>query len=62
MGIGEKIMDFRKRHLLTTRQAGEIFGVSQSEISRLERSKNEPYIITVAKWEKKLAEAEKKMT
>ena len=39
MGIGEKIMDFRKRHLLTTRQAGEIFGVSQSEISRLERSK-----------------------
>ena len=61
MGIGEKIMDFRKRHLLTTRQAGEIFGVSQSEISRLERSKNEPYIITVAKWEKKLEEAEKKM-
>jgi transcriptional regulator with XRE-family HTH domain len=62
MDIGEKIMGFRKRHLLTTRQAGEIFGVSQSEISRLERSKNAPYIITVAKWEKKLEEAEKKMT
>ena len=61
MNIGEKIIAFRKKHLLTTRQAGEIFGVSQSEISRLERSKNEPYIITVAKWEKKLEEAEKKM-
>ena len=37
-----------------------LFGVSQSEITRLESQKNQPHFITVAKWEKLLDEAEKK--
>lgn len=57
MTLAEKIKDFRKRHLLSTRKAGKIFGVSQSEIARLESGKNHPNIITEAKWEKKLKEA-----
>ena len=61
MTIGEKIKDFRKRHLLSTREAGDIFGVSQSEISRLESGKNQPNLVTEAKWEKKLEEAEKEV-
>jgi transcriptional regulator with XRE-family HTH domain len=61
MTIGEKIKDFRKRHLLSAREAGKIFGVSQSEIARLESGKNEPSFLTVAKWEKKLEQAEKEV-
>jgi transcriptional regulator with XRE-family HTH domain len=61
MTLGEKIKDFRKRHLLSTRQAGKLFGVSQSEIARLESGKNNPNIITDAKWEKKLEQAEKEV-
>lgn len=60
MTLGEKIKDFRKRHLLNTRQAGELFGVSQSEIWRLESGKNRPNLVTNAKWEKLLDEAERK--
>ena len=58
MTLGEKIKQFRKEHLLTLRQAAKIFGVSQSEITRLESQKYNPHFITVAKWEKKLEEAE----
>lgn len=61
MTLGEKIKDFRKRHLLNTRQAGELFGVSQSEIWRLESGMYHPQFITEAKWEKKLEEAEKEV-
>ena len=60
MTLGEKIKDFRKRHLLNTRQAGELFGVSQSEIWRLESGKNQPNLVTNAKWEKLIDEAERK--
>ena len=60
MSIGEQIKQFRKDHLLTLRQASKIFGVSQSEITRLESQKYNPHFITVAKWKKKLEEAEKK--
>ena len=60
MTLGEKIKQFRKDHLLTLRQAARLFGVSQAEITRLESQKNQPHFITVAKWEKKLEEAEKK--
>lgn len=59
MTLGEKIKQFRKDHLLTLRQAAKLFGVSQAEITRLESQKNQPHFITVAKWEKKLEEAEK---
>lgn len=61
MTLGEKIKDFRKKHLLSTREAGEILGVSQSEIARLESGKNQPNLITEAKWEKKLEKAEKEV-
>ena len=61
MTIGEKIKQFRKDHLLTLRQAANLFGVSQAEITRLESQKNQPHFITVAKWEKKLEEAEKEV-
>lgn len=60
MTIGEKIRQFRKDNLLTLRQAAKVFGVSPSEITRLESQKNQPHFITVAKWEKLLDEAEKK--
>ena len=60
MTIGEKIRQFRKDNLLTLRQAAKVFGVSSSEITRLESQKNQPHFITVAKWEKLLDEAKKK--
>lgn len=60
MNIGERIKQYRKERLLTLREAAKIFGVSQSEISRLESGKNKPHFITIAKWEKLLDEAEKK--
>ena len=60
MSIGERIKQYRKDHLLTLRKAAELFGVSQSEITRLESQKNQPHFITVAKWKKLLDEAEKK--
>ena len=59
MKIGERLRELRIKKLWSTRQAAEFFGVSQSEIWRLESGKNQPNIITKAKWEKKLAEAEK---
>ena len=60
MTIGEKIKKYREDHLLTLRAAAKLFGVSSSEITRLESQKNQPHFITVAKWEKKLEEVEKK--
>lgn len=60
MTIGEKIRQFRKDNLLTLREAAKVFGVSPSEITRLESQKNQPHFITVAKWEKLLGEAKKK--
>lgn len=59
MTIGERIRALRIKRLWSTRQAAEFFGVSQSEIWRLESGKNQPNIITEAKWEKKIEEAEK---
>lgn len=59
MTLGERIRELRIKRLWSTRQAAEFFGVSQSEIWRLESGKNQPNIITEAKWEKKLAEAER---
>jgi transcriptional regulator with XRE-family HTH domain len=61
MNLGERIKQFRKEHLLSTREAGKIFGVSQSEIARLESGKNQPNIITEAKWEKMIDEAEQEL-
>ena len=61
MSIGERIRALRIKRLWSTRQAAEFFGVSQSEIWRLESGKNQPNIITEAKWEKKLAEAEREV-
>ena len=61
MTIGERIKQYRKDHLLTIRSAAELFNVSSSEIARLESQKNQPHFITVAKWEKKLEQAEKEV-
>lgn len=60
MTIGEKLKAFRVKHLLTLRQAADIFGVSCGEISRIENEKHKPHFITEAKWEKLLEEAERK--
>ena len=60
MTLGERIKQYRKEHLLTLREAAKLFGVSPSEITRLESQKNQPHFITVAKWEKLLDTAEKK--
>ena len=61
MKIGERLRELRIKKLWSTRQAAEFFGVSRSEIWRLESGKNQPNIITEAKWEKKLAEAEREV-
>ena len=60
MTIGERLRAFRIKRLWSTRKAAEFFGVSQSEIWRLESGKNQPNLVTNAKWEKLLDEAEKK--
>jgi transcriptional regulator with XRE-family HTH domain len=59
MTIGERLRAFRVKKLWTTRKAAEFFGGSQSEIWRLESGKNQPNLVTKAKWEKLLNEAEK---
>ncbi len=61
MTIGERIREFRKKHLLTLRAAAELFNISPAEISRLESGKNKPHFITEAKWEKKLEQAKKEV-
>lgn len=60
MTIGDRILAVRKKHLLTIREAAELFGVSSGEIVRLESNKNKTHFITEAKWDKKLKEFEKK--
>ena len=59
MKLGERIKKFRLDNLLTMREAAEIFGVSRSEIARLEKCKHNPHFITEAKWEQKFAEIER---
>lgn len=58
MTIGEKVKEFRKKHLLTLRDAEKLFGVSRGEISRIENEKHKPHFLTEAKWEEKLKSAE----
>ena len=58
MTIGERLRALRIKRLWSTRKAAEFFGVSQSEIWRLESGKNQPNLVTNAKWEKLLDEAE----
>ena len=60
MTIGERLRALRCKRLWSTRKAAEFFGVSQSEIWRLESGKNQPNLVTVAKWGKLLDEAERK--
>ena len=60
MSIGERLRALRIKRLWSTRQAAEFFGVSQSEIWRLESEKNQPNLVTNAKWGKLLDEAERK--
>lgn len=59
MSIGERIKALRIKNLWSTRRAAEFFGVSQAEIWRLESGKNQPNLVTNAKWGKMLDEAEK---
>lgn len=58
MSIGEKVKQFRVKHLLTIREAAELLGVSRGEICRLENEKHKPQLLTKAKWEEKLKNAE----
>ena len=60
MTIGERLRALRTKRLWSTRKAAEFFGVSQSEIWRLESGKNQPNLVTNAKWGKLLDEAERK--
>jgi transcriptional regulator with XRE-family HTH domain len=59
MTIGERIRQLRRERLWTVGQAAEFFGVSPSEISRMEHEKNKPHFVTEAKWEKKFEAIEK---
>lgn len=59
MTIGERLRKLRSKRLWSTRKAAEFFGVSQSEIWRLESGKNHSNLVTNAKWGKLLDEAEK---
>ena len=61
MTIGERLRALRIKRLWSTRKAAEFFGVSQSEIWRVESGMYHPQFITEAKWEKKLEEAEKEV-
>ena len=58
MTIGEKVKAFRAKHLLTLREAEQLFSASRGEICRIENEKHKPHIITAAKWEEKLKNAE----
>jgi transcriptional regulator with XRE-family HTH domain len=58
MTIGEKVKVFRVKHLLTLREAADLLGVSYAEVDRIEKEKHKPQLITEAKWEKKLQDAE----
>ena len=60
MSIGERLRALRIKRLWSTRKAAEFFGVSQSEIWRLESEKNQPNLVTKAKWERLLDEVERK--
>lgn len=60
MTIGERLRALRIKRLWSTRKAAEFFGVSQTEIWRLENEKNQPNLLTNAKWERLLDEAERK--
>lgn len=60
MTIGERLRALRIKRLWSIRKAADFFGVSQAEIWRLESEKNRPNLITNAKWEKLLDEAERK--
>lgn len=61
MTIGEKVLAFRKRHILTMREAAKLLGVTAGAIGRIESGANKAFAITEAKWEQMLAEAEKKL-
>lgn len=58
MTIGEKVKAFRVKHLFTLREAADLLGVSYAEVDRIEKEKHKPQLITEAKWEKKLQDAE----
>lgn len=58
MTTGEKVKAFRLKHLLTIREAAELLGVSRGEICRLENEKHKQQLLTEAKWEEKLKNAE----
>ena len=59
MTIGERLRALRIKRLWSMRKAAEFFGVSLSEIWRLESEKNQPNLLTNAKWERLLDEAER---
>lgn len=58
MTIGEKVKAFRVKHMLTLREAEQLFSASRGEISRIENEKHKPHFLTEAKWEEKLKSAE----
>ena len=60
MTIGERLRALRIKRLWSTRKAAAFFGVSQTEIWRLESEKNQPNLVTNAKWERLLDEAERR--
>jgi predicted transcriptional regulator len=61
MTLSERLKNFRIKYFLTTRETGAIFGVSQSEIVRLESGTNKPNLVTQARWEKKIKKAENEL-
>lgn len=47
--FGEKLLTLRSRHNLTVKQLGDMLGVSDSYVSRLEKGKKTPNVAMLLK-------------
>lgn len=61
MRIGERLIEFRKKYLLSQAELGELLGVCRSAVQRIESKKNVQHVVTEARWSRMLDEAERKL-
>ncbi len=50
--FGERLIEYRKTHLLTQRQMASLLGISPNHVGVLERGTKQPRMTTAAKFEK----------
>ena len=60
MSYGQKLLEFRAKHLLTQTQLADILGVGVNMIHRYETRKSEPTQVNKIKFENKMKEWEEK--